>query len=123
MNKSKSIRFLGTMVLLAAVAVGTAYAVDRHTREHGEMASYAMIKQEMRNTKIRLWGMLNCKLAGMNNGQACTLSITDTNTGKAFELENAGAAMRLFNEGTRDVVIIGRYSAENRIEVIKANPM
>jgi len=81
--------------------------------------STAAIKQDMRNSVVKVEGSLICKLAEVNNGQPCELKFQDRE-GKAFNLTNANNAIKMYYSGTTNVVIEGTI-ANSTIDVKSIN--
>ena len=62
--------------------------------------------------KSKITGTLSCEMAAENTGQACQLKLLEAGTGKQYEINGSNDAMRLFQDGKREVAIVGRPSGD-----------
>jgi len=67
-------------------------------------------------------GTLDCQHKESNTGEACTLKLTASDTGRIYELSGSHSAMRLYNDGVREVQVIGKtrgpFLVVNQIQAI-----
>jgi hypothetical protein len=76
------------------------------------------IRQEANSSaKVKIIGLLSCKLGVENTGQGCMLKLEEKGTGRIYRLSNAGEAMRLFQSGSKNVAIEGKFSDAETIEI------
>lgn len=73
------------------------------TRESGSRIRLQM-KQDLR-AKFR--GTLSCESITNSN---CSLSVIESSSGKRYQIKNNSFAMRLYEKGTRDVLVDGELS-------------
>lgn len=83
----------------------------------GDHFNMTSLRQEKRASKITVAGVLTCKMASENTGQPCELKIHDAKTGKTFSLSQNGEAMKLFQSGTKQVSVEGRFEDAQTIAV------
>ena len=112
---------LGLLSIVGALTAASAFAIDRETAS--QETNLAMARQELMNTNIQISGTLNCALADANSGQPCQLNVIETESGRSYSLDDAGAVRALYDGGTRNVSINGKRIEANRIRVINATAM
>ena len=90
------------MPLMVSQALGLAvFAWAASDTRESTSAIRMQIRQDLR-AKFR--GTLSCE---MLENSGCSLAVIESSTGKRYELKNSGYAMRLYENGTRDVLVDG----------------
>jgi len=60
--------------------------------------------------KSTIKGTLSCEMEAENTGRPCQLKLLEADSGKSYEINGSDDAMRLFQDGKREVAIVGRTS-------------
>ncbi len=99
---------LAVLMAQSAVLAGPALA-------HRGDVTNASLRQEMRTSLVTIEGALSCNT---ENGASCSLRLQELSTGKSYKLRNASSAMKLYNSGTINVAIEGRFRDSDTIEIV-----
>ena len=119
----KTILTILTGSLLSLQIAAPAFAIN------GDFSNMAVIRHDSQNTApvlsdlIRIEGALSCNLGATNGGQGCDLKLTENKTGRIFNLIEARTAMRLYQDGNKNVIIEGRLAGAETIEVKEARTL
>jgi hypothetical protein len=119
----KSVKTLGLLsALIAVFASAPAYA------SRGDMTNFAALRQdrEIRSPAaklVRIEGALSCTLEAENTGKGCELKLQENGSGRMYNLIEAKSAMRLFQDGKKNVLIEGRLAGAETIEVKSAQTL
>jgi hypothetical protein len=117
------IRFQAQFALLALVQSLFLALPAFAAREGSELVIQRQERAAADSKLIRIEGLLTCKMGEVNTGQPCALRLEDAKSGKSFNLNNADAAMRMFQSGSTSVAIEGTYLDAQTISVGKVNPL
>ena len=105
-------------------AAALAMAVPALAFRDGDSTSFAAIHQDNEVPKIawvQIVGSLTCNMPQENDGSPCTLKLRDAKSGRIYNLIQASSAMRLYQDGTKNVRIHGRMADPETIVVIQAS--
>jgi hypothetical protein len=93
----------------------------------GDAVNFAVIRHENQAPNklklVSIKGALSCDMGAENNGQGCSLKLRETGTNRTYNLIEADNAMRLFQDGSKSVVIEGRMADAETIEVKNARTL
>lgn len=123
MNSFYTLGFFSALIVAATAA--PAYA------SRGEIANFASLRHERQDRQerspsaklIRVEGELSCALDAANTGKGCELKLTENGSGQIYNLIEAATAMRLFQDGNKNVLIEGRLAGTETIEVKSAQTL
>ena len=114
-----------TVIIVQAMGLGVlAFAADRGDRERPsvgdrEPAAVTRMQQTTSDRKAEsLLGTLGCDQGAENTGAACQLKLTERDSGRTFDIRGSNDAMRLFNDGKREVAVEGHASGD-QLRVLK----
>jgi hypothetical protein len=123
----KKIHSLALVSTVAAALCGSAQA---YSNSRGDMSNYGTIRHEIgarepaaTENLVRINGILSCDLGSANTGQACELKLKENGSGRIYNLADSAAAMRLFQDGKKNVQIEGRLAGNETIEVKTAQTL
>ena len=96
------------LVILQAISLSVIAFIGSAGAREGRREPAATLRQDARDSaRIELRGALKCPMPESNTGQACTLTITEAETGKTLRIVASNTAMRLFHDGQTQVVATG----------------
>ena len=106
---------IAQMLLLLSPAIAVMREVD---------TTFVSLRQAERaaqqESQVKINGALACPLAAENTGEGCNLTLRDSRTGRTYRLSNANGAMRLYQNGTKNVTIEGTLADGQTIQVATA---
>ncbi len=114
-------KVISTLVIVQAFGLSVlAWAAREPSDREPAAVNRMQARDVMATTSIS--GTLDCQQKDTNTGEACTLKLTATDTGRIYEISSSDSAMRLYNDGVREVQVIGKtrgpYLVVNKIQAI-----
>lgn len=79
------------------------------------------LRQEALAAKATFKGTLSCQISGTNDGNPCSLRFKEQASGRIYELNNAGTARKLYNDGAKEVAIVGVVENGSTINIAKVS--
>ena len=113
-------RSLLVLALFIAHSLGVALPAFAHN--DGTGGSMGRYTASAANNTLTVKGNLSCDMGSANDGQTCALKIRDNQTGKVWDIANAGEVLKLFHSGVKQVAIEGSTSSDT-IAVIRVNQL
>ena len=114
-------KIISTLVIVQAFGLSVLAFGAREARDREPAAVNRMQARDIMAT-TSISGTLDCQHKESNTGEACTLKLTASDTGRIYELSGSNSAMRLYNDGVREVQVIGKtrgpYLVVNKIQAI-----
>ena len=110
-------KYTFTMIMMAVTTGALLLAITAFASQ-GEGINFAAIRQQnaVAIKLVRMEGSLSCDLGAKNTGSGCELKF-QTKNGRVYNLTEASNAMRLFQEGSRQVAIEGQMKDSDTIQV------
>jgi len=114
-------RIITTLILIQAFGLSVIGFAAREPNDREPAAVNRMQARDIMQTTT-VTGSLACQLKAENTGEACTLKITAQDSGRIYEITGSKTAMRLYQDGTRNVRVEGKtrgpYLIVNKIEAL-----
>jgi hypothetical protein len=115
------------MILIAAGFLTSFTAVPAFALQ-GDGTSIGAIRQELRDEaapikRVSIEGNLSCMRGSLNTGQACELKLSETKTGRIYNLTQTKSAMELFENGKKQVLIEGHMTDADTLEIRNAQTL
>lgn len=108
-------RTLLTIIVAQAMGLGMLgmAAGDREGPGHRDREPASVTRLNAQTSpKTKITGTLSCEMESENTGKPCQLKLLEANTGRSYEINGSNDAMRLFQDGKREVAIVGRPSGD-----------
>lgn len=116
----KIIQGVAIVSLMSLSMVSSALAKSESGLEH---TSHVVRRVEVSPEVLKIQGGLTCALPEQNNGRACNLSLTDTTTGKTYNLSQVREAMELYHAGHRLIQLEAKSKRGGGMELIQIRPL
>ena len=107
-------------VVTLFIAESLAMTVPAFAHNDGTGGAMARYTASTAANTLTVKGNLSCDMGAVNNGETCTLKIRDNQTGKVWDIANAGAVLKLYRDGVKQVAIQGSTSSDT-IAVIRVD--
>ncbi|MBC7385342.1 MAG: hypothetical protein H7301_04145 [Cryobacterium sp.] len=102
--------FMHVVIWQAFVLGAVAWAgSDRSDRGPAGLARM----ESQQSSRVSVIGTLRCLVAAENNGEACSLSLTNRENGKNLRISGSSSAMRLYTDGKTEVVATGTIQGDS----------
>jgi hypothetical protein len=121
--KQKSNPFVVFAALASFAFTLGVFAPVRALAARGDTTNFASLRQDRADRKpsaaklVRIEGALTCDLGLENTGKSCELRLHETGSDRIYNLIEASAAMRLYQDGNRNVMIEGQLAGTETISV------
>lgn len=116
-------RIITTLILVQAFGLSVIGFAAREPNDREPAAVNRMQARDIMQTTA-VTGALVCELKPENTGEPCTLKITANNSGRIYEIKDSNTAMRLYQDGIRNVRAEGKtrgpYLIVNKIQALDA---
>jgi hypothetical protein len=114
-------KLISTLLLVQVFGLSVIAFAGREARDREPAAVTRMQSRDIMETHA-ISGTLICHQNESNTGEACKLQLTETKTGRIYEVSGSNSAMRLYNDGIREVQVEGKtrgpYLIVNKIQAM-----
>ena len=83
----------------------------------GSIYNKAFMRQEKAIRGIEVSGQVSCAMEVKNHGDACKVSLKESETGKTYWLRNADSVRSLYFSGKKQVKVTGQLDKDDVIRV------